>query len=173
MQPRDVLHDKLGFVRTPRIALAALLGVSLHLSGADPFYIGTWNIVSVASAPWANAELVPDQPEMKELSGKTITFKPKEIEGPHQAACKGPKYRVVNSPIEGLFQGTIDEMHRRDKSVDMAKMAAQAGFQGTSVKGAKWKTLETGCGNELDFHFIDPMTAVFGLNNAVYTLKKQ
>jgi len=53
----------------------------------------------------------------------------------------------------------------------MTKLAAQAGFRGP--KGTKWKTLETGCGNELDFHFIDPMTAAFGLNNVVYTLKKQ
>lgn len=146
----------------------ALAGYALNLTAANPFYIGTWKIVSVAPAPWASSELTPDQPEMKELSGKTLSFQPKEILGPRQAACRGPKYRVVNSPVEGLFQGMFDEMHRRDKSVDPKQMAAKAGFHGSS-----WKTLETGCGNELDFHFIDPATAAFGLNNAIYTLKKQ
>jgi hypothetical protein len=135
---------------------------------ADPFYLGVWKIVSVVPAPWANAELTPDQPEMKELAGQMIAFKSKEIEGPRQAACKGPKYRVGNSPVLGLFQGAFDEMHRRDPSLDPAKMAAQVGFQGHS-----WKTLETSCGNELDYYFIDPTTAAFALNNAVYTLKKQ
>ena len=67
-----------------------------------------------------------------------------------------------------LFQGAFDEMHRRDPSVDPAKLAARLGFH-----GSKWKTLETGCGNELDFHFPDPNTAEFGLNDYVYTLKKQ
>jgi hypothetical protein len=145
-----------------------LVSASLAVSAADPFYIGPWKIVSAAPAPWASRELTPDEPEMKELSGKTITFKLKEIDGPRQAACKDPKYRVRNSPVEGLFQGMFDEMHRRDKSVDPKQMAVKAGFRGTS-----WKTLETGCGNELDFHFIDPVTAAFGLNNVIYTLKKQ
>jgi hypothetical protein len=67
-----------------------------------------------------------------------------------------------------LFQGEFGEMNRRDKSADPAKLAAKLGFKGTS-----WKTVETGCGNELDFHFIDPATTTFGLNNYVYTLKKQ
>ena len=67
-----------------------------------------------------------------------------------------------------LFQGAFGEMHERDKTVDPAKVAATVGFQGKS-----WKTLETGCAIELDFHFADPNTAAFGLNNHVYTLKKQ
>jgi hypothetical protein len=33
------------------------------------------------------------------------------------------------------------------------------------------KTLETGC--EIDFHFVDEATAEIGLNDYVYTLKKQ
>jgi hypothetical protein len=33
------------------------------------------------------------------------------------------------------------------------------------------KTLETGC--EIDFHFVDAATVEIGLNDYVYTLKKQ
>jgi hypothetical protein len=68
-----------------------------------------------------------------------------------------------------LFQGSFAEMKERDKSVDMKKAAATAGFH----TGTEWKTLETGCETEVDFHFIDTATAAFGLNNVVYTLKKQ
>ena len=67
-----------------------------------------------------------------------------------------------------LFQGAFGEMHLRDKSVDPAKVSARVGFQGSS-----WKTLETGCGNEIDYHFLDPTTAAFGLNDYIYILKKQ
>jgi hypothetical protein len=67
-----------------------------------------------------------------------------------------------------LFQGAFGEMHARDKSVDPAKVAATLGF-----RGSLWKTLETGCGNELDYHFLDAGTSAFGLNNYVYILKKQ
>jgi hypothetical protein len=105
---------------------------------------------------------------MKSLIGKTIVIRPKEIAGPRTLACKGPVYRVKFYPADWLFQGAFGEMHVRDNSADPVKIAASLGFHGSS-----WKTLETGCANELDFHFIDPNTAAIGLNDFVYTLKKQ
>jgi hypothetical protein len=146
------------------IIMALMAGVA---SAADPFYVGTWKIVSAAVAPWQTAPYPNDLAEMKSLVGKTVVIQLKAIIGPHAVACKGPNYRVKDYPADMLFQGAFDEMHRRDKSADPAKIAAQLGFRGSS-----WKTLETGCGNELDFHFLDPLTADFGLNNYVYTMKK-
>jgi hypothetical protein len=46
------------------------------------------------------------------------------------------------------------------------RSSASLGFAGKSIK-----TLETGC--EIDFHFVDDATAEIGLNDHVYTLKKQ
>lgn len=140
----------------------------LPLSAADTFYVGTWKIDSAKVAPWADANRKPDPAEMKSLVGKTITIQPWGINGPRQLACKNPKYEVKDYPADMLFQGAFDEMRRRDKSADPAKLAAGLGF-----KGSSWKTVETGCGNELDFHFIDPSTFTFGLNDYVYYLKKQ
>ena len=40
-----------------------------------------------------------------------------------------------------------------------------------TLAGPRIKTLETGC--EIDFHFVDATTAKIGLNDYVYTLKKQ
>jgi hypothetical protein len=129
---------------------------------AEPFYIGTWNITSAVVAPWWE-DLVhqPDPSESASLVGKSVTFGAKRIEGPRQFMCSALKYRVRNYPADGLFQGEFGEMHLRNKAVDPAKMAALVGFS----KGTSWKTVETGCGNELDFHFIDERTAAFGLNN--------
>lgn len=153
-----------------RLALVAfmLAAAAPNSPGADPFYLGAWKIVSATIAPWADPHEKPFVQEMKELVGKTVTITPKAILGPRQAACLGPRYQVKDYPADMLFQGAFGEMHARDKSADPARIAAKLGFHGTS-----WKTLETGCGNELDYHFIDPSTATFGLNDYVYTLKKQ
>ena len=150
-----------------RVVIAICMVASTTLAG-DAFYLGTWKIASAVVAPWADSESRPDTSEMKSLVGKTIVIKAHQIVGPRQAACTGPKYDVKDYPADMLFQGAFGEMHERDHSVDPAKMAAKVGFQGSS-----WKTLETGCGNELDYHFRDKDTAEFGLNNYVYILKRQ
>jgi hypothetical protein len=67
-----------------------------------------------------------------------------------------------------LYQGAFDEMRRKDKKNDPAKIAAGLGFHGPTSK-----TVETGCAVELDFHFIDDNTPTFGLNDYVYYLKRQ
>lgn len=154
----------------PNVALAvALLAGALASasSAADPFYFGAWKIESAKLAPWADASRT-DPAEIKALTGKTIVFRATEIVGPHALACHGPKYRVKFYPADWLFQGSFGEMHAKDASADPANLAASLGFHGTS-----WKTLETGCGNELDYHFIDTRTAAIGLNNAIYFLKKR
>jgi hypothetical protein len=136
---------------------------------AEPLYLGTWKIVSATVAPWQDGRpYESDLAEMKSLVDKTVVIQTAAIIGPRPVACKGPKYKVKDYPADMLFQGAFGEMHLRDKSADPAKIAAKLGFRGSS-----WKTLETGCGNELDYHFLDPATAAFGLNNYVYTLKKQ
>jgi hypothetical protein len=148
------------------LAAAALVPSA---GAAEPFYLGTWKIASAVVAPWqVERPYADDTVEMKSLVGKTVIIQPKAILGPHAVACKGPKYAIKDYPADYLFQGAFEEMKRRDPSADPAKIAAKLGFRGSS-----WKTLETGCGNELDYHFLDPSTAAFGLNNYVYTLKKQ
>jgi len=152
-------------------AVFSVLSVGLVVANApaaDVFYLGTWKIVSASIAPWWTDTQKPDEAETKELVGKSIIFMPKAISGPPQANCKGPRYKVKDYPADMLFQGSFGEMHQRDKSVNPAKVAATVGF-----RGSHWKTLETGCGNELDFHFMDSTTAAFGLNNYIYTMKKQ
>ena len=57
-------------------------------------------------------------------------------------------------------------MRSKNKSVDPNKLAASLGFSGNKIR-----TLETGC--EIDFHFVDAATAEIGLNDYVYTLRKQ
>lgn len=159
------VREKLPGVMRP---IMITMGMAASLFAADPFYIGTWKIDSAAVAPWWTDAGKPDDAESKALIGKSVTIGMPAISGPAILACKGPHYKIVDVPAEGLFQGAFDEMRRRDPSADPAKLAATAGF-----KGKSWKSLQTGCANEIDFHFVDANTAKFGLNNYVYTLRKQ
>jgi hypothetical protein len=156
-----------------RFTLLAIAGLAFGtivpvVSAPDTFYIGTWKIVSAVVAPWNDPAHNGDAVEMRTLVGKTVTITAKAILGPRQVACPRPRYEVKDYPADMLFEGAFGEMHTRNSSADPVKIAASVGFRGST-----WKTLETGCGNEVNYHFIDPATAAFGLNNYIYTLKKQ
>jgi hypothetical protein len=133
---------------------------------ADAFYIGTWKLAGAVVAPWADPGQKPDGAEPARLIGKTVVLRPREIAGPRPFACAAPHYKVSVFTADMAFQGAFEEMRSNNKSVDPDKLAASLGLTGKSIK-----TLETGC--EIDFHFIDDSTAEIGLNDRVYTLKKQ
>jgi hypothetical protein len=159
-----------GFVTALALAALAAGPAARRVFGAEAFYMGTWKITSAVVAPWWEDRVhKPDPAESKSLLGRAVTFEAKRIVGPPQMMCNQLKYRVRDYPADWLFQGGFGEMHLRDKAVDPTKVAASVGFSG----GKSWKTVETGCGNELDYHFIDNTTAAFGLNNYIYILKKQ
>lgn len=157
------------------IILASLFGIfAIWFRGPAPssaraedaFYLGSWKFESAVVAPWTSAPQKSDAAETKALIGKTVILGPKAISGPKVLACKGPHYKLSEFTADMLFQGSLGEMHEADASKDPLKLAASLGFTGTS-----FKTLETGC--EIDWHFVDATTAEIGLDNYVYTLKKQ
>jgi hypothetical protein len=150
------------------IMITAALGIAVAslVCAEEPFYLGVWKISSAVAAPWAGPQRQPDAAEVKALIGKVITFKPKAIAGPGVFACKEPHYKVSDFSADMLFEGELGEIHDADKSKDPLALAHALGFSGGS-----FKTLETGC--EIDWHFVDQTTAEIGLNNYVYTLKKQ
>jgi hypothetical protein len=150
-------------------ALAALITPTVLVCAApahaaDVVYLGDWKIDSAVEAPWARPKI--SQSEKNRLMGKTVTLKAKEISGPQPLACKGAIYKVMDYSADMLFQGAFEEMHDTNKSADPQKLAESLGFTGKT-----FQTLETGC--EIDWHFVDQTTAKIGLNNFVYTLKKQ
>jgi len=146
------------------ISLSVLAALSAQ--AADISYLGTWKLTDAVVAPWADAKQKPDAAEKARLIGKSVVLAPKAITGPSPFACAAPHYKVSNFAADMIFQGTFGEMQSTNKAADPNKIAASLGFSGTSIR-----TLETGC--EIDFHFVDATTAEIGLNNYVYTLKKQ
>ncbi len=147
-------------------AVVLALG-ALAAHAADP-WIGSWKITEAKVAPWAGKSRARSDVDLKELMGKTVMFRPREIAGPPMLTCKGPHYRLSDFSADMLFQGAFGEMHEKDERVDPAKVAASLGFQGDS-----WKVVETGCDTGIDWHFIDATTLAIGLNDYVYVLKKQ
>ncbi|GLR85341.1 hypothetical protein [Bradyrhizobium iriomotense] len=142
---------------------AATAGVA---QAADPSYVGSWKFTSAVVAPWADPQHKPDSAEQVRLMGKTVVVKAKEISGPRPFACAKPQYKLADYGPDMIFQGAFDEMQHSSKKVDPKALAASLGFTGDNIK-----TLETGC--EIDFHIVDDATIEAGLNDYVYTLKKQ
>ncbi|MDB5723917.1 MAG: hypothetical protein JWQ16_671, partial [Novosphingobium sp.] len=62
-------------------------------------------------------------------------------------------------PPANLFQGGLTAP---------AAQAAELGFRPAAIP-----TLETGCEGLIDFHFTEAGTALFALNNNIYTLRRQ
>lgn len=146
----------------------ACMGIAMAVAAiaADATYLGSWRVSGAAAAPWADPKQKVDVAEQGRLIGKAVVFKAREIAGPAPLACKAAHYKEKNYSADMIFQGAFEEMKSKDKSVDPNKIAASLGFAGTAIK-----TVETGC--EIDFHFVDATTAEIGLNNTIYTLKKQ
>ncbi len=153
----------------PLSALAILTTIATFSAAtpsraADQFYLGDWKIDSAVEAPWVRPKI--SQSEKNGLIGKMVTLKVKEIAGPQPFACRGATYKVTDYSADMLFQGAFEEMRDINRSADPQKLAKSLGFSGKT-----FQTLETGC--EIDWHFVNPATAKVGLNNFVYTLKKQ
>jgi hypothetical protein len=149
---------------TLALSAASSLVVPAPAIASVDFFLGNWTIEKAVVAPWADPASKPDDAEMKSLVGKTVTFKNKEIAGPRIVACKDPSYEIHDGGADMLFQGALTQK-QDGSSQDPNKPAADLGF-----KGSSWKTLQTGCENELDYHFVDDKTVEFGLNDYVYTL---
>lgn len=146
----------------------ACIGAAMAVAAiaADATYLGIWKVTGATTAPWADPAQKADVAEQTRLIGKAVVFKIREVAGPEPLACKAPHYKEKNYSADMIFQGAFEEMKSKDKSVDPNKIAASLGFAGNGIK-----TVETGC--QIDFHFVNATTAEIGLNDTVYTLKKQ
>jgi hypothetical protein len=140
------------------IAVALLAGLmAAGPARAQEAFAGNWTISKSDRAPWA-ATVPPSDAEARMLTGKPVSFLPKRIDGPKQVGCGKLEYEIKSYAPDMLFQGGL---------TDPPKQAAALGFKGTAIK-----TLETGCGSEIDFHMVDPDTVLFGLNDRIYTLTR-
>ena len=135
---------------------AALLGVPGTLS-AQGVFVGRWTVQSWQIAPWvddtARHGVAPDSA----LLNATVSFGRKGVTAPPPLGCPEAKFEIEDAPIENLFEGGL---------TDPKSQGAALGFHGATVK-----TLVPGC--EIEYHLRDPRTALFALNNVVYTMVRK
>ena len=141
------------------LAIAALALAATTARADAPAWLGTWRITGAEPAPWVGkGDHVTHASDIWHLVGRTVVYRQGRIDGPAPLGCRDPKYqrRVVGPDY--LFQGGLTAP---------AEQARALGF------GASIITLETGCDGAIDFHFTDPGTAKFALDNMIYTLRRQ
>jgi hypothetical protein len=75
-------------------------------STAQPFYLGSWTIVSAEPAPWAAnyQEQAKAEPAAK-LAGSHVVFGPHSVQGPEGIACARATYAMDGFTAPQLFQG--------------------------------------------------------------------
>jgi hypothetical protein len=139
--------------------LAAVTATAQSAEAAPTPFLGVWRIIETRVAPWAKpGESAFSPEEQRALVGSTVTYGKRAITARAPLGCAGPHYRWHDVAPDYLFQGTL---------TDPVNQARALGF------GATIATLETGCEGLIDFHFVDGRTAMFALNNMIYTLKKR
>ena len=150
------------------IVAAAALGLGTLAARAAEPWLGTWKVTESKVAPWSGKSRARSEVDLKELMGKTVAFRPREIVGPSMLACKGPQYKLSDFSAEMLFHGAFGEMRDKNERINPNKLAESLGFEGES-----WQVVETGCASGIDWHFVDPTTLAIGFNDYIYILKKQ
>ncbi|MDE8651609.1 hypothetical protein [Novosphingobium album (ex Liu et al. 2023)] len=127
--------------------------------GTAARYLGSWTIADARPAPWVGDRQPSGAAEWRRLVGRTVTFARTRIYGPPMLTCRKPDYRMIAVPPDMLFQGTL---------TDPVAQARALGFAGATIE-----TLETGCAGWIAFHFVDPATARFALDDMIYTLRRK
>jgi len=140
-------------------ALAGLIAMAFSSGAhAQEAFLGPWLISKAEPAPWAEKGASSDA-QAKTLLGKPVSILQDRIDGPKPLGCRKLKYKVTDYTPDMLFQGGLTAPD---------KQAAQLGFKDKAIT-----TLETGCEAEIDFHMVDFMTVLFGLNDRVYTMTRR
>lgn len=138
------------------LAFALSSGVPSRTLHAQGPFAGSWTIADWTVAPWVKADARAAIKPNAAVLNRSLIFTSKHVVGPTLLSCDVPKYELINSPLEGLFEGGLTNA-RAD--------GAALGFK------APVKTLRANC--DFDFHLRDANTAMFALDNVLYTMKRK
>jgi hypothetical protein len=149
--------------------LVVLLQAGLFVVAAGPVagaaeltLLGSWKISDAVMAPWVAQQSPGELAEIAKLKGQALTFKLHEIIAPSVIGCSDVGYEVTSLPPESLFQGSLPEGRQ-------AQAAAALGLPAGEVPG-----IDAACSTGLfSYHFRDGDSALFALDNVIYTLTRQ
>ncbi len=144
-------------------AAISLLACMAATAQTNPL-LGRWQISAAAVAPWIGVEKIHTirESDVGRLVKQRVTFEAGAVASPDPLmACKEPRYEPTRIPPAGLFQGNLPE--------PKADVAKALGLPGGEVPG-----IDVACSNgRFSYHFRDKDTALFALDNVIYTLKRR
>jgi hypothetical protein len=128
----------------------------------NPFF-GTWKTATAQVAPWWTEPGAP--PQMNpEFQNTPIVFAAGKSSGPAIVTCKAPVYAIDIVRPRTLFEG-----HLRDLAADTAAL----GFTSPEISRMNLSCTDDNKDVSLDFPMVDDNTILLGLDNMIYTLKRQ
>jgi hypothetical protein len=128
----------------------------------NPFF-GTWKTATAQVAPWWTDPGPP--PQMNpEFQNTPIVFAAGKSSGPSIVTCRAPIYTIDFMRPRALFEGHLQ---------DPAKEAAALGFTSDDIIKMNLSCTDDNKDVSLDFPMADEDTILLGLDNMIYTLKRQ
>lgn len=128
----------------------------------NPFF-GTWKTETAQVAPWWDQQGAAPQMNA-EFQNTPIVFEPGKASGPKLLTCDKALYAVSIVSVQVLFEGNLP---------DPAADAAALGLPPRDIDQLNF-TCDSGAADvSLDFPMVDDNTILLGLDNMIYTLKRQ
>lgn len=144
-------------------AVATIAAWQTRPAVAQEAFAGSWDVVNVQPAPWTQGSST-DKPYInEEIARGRITFMPDSVQGPDFLNCDKAKYEIAKVPPEYLFQGGL---------TDPAPQAKELGFTGGEILQLGMSCISGDADISMDFDLVSEDTAVFALDNMIYTMKR-
>ena len=126
-------------------------------------FLGAWKQTAARTAPWWDGK--GEEPAADPgLAATPIVISEFEVTGPKIAACGAPVYRIVQYPVESLFEGNLP---------DPWSTARELGIGGQYVTTLVMTCTARERDVELQFPMVDANTLLLGLDNVIYTFERQ
>ena len=148
----------------PLFVLALLMFCAKCVSAQEAFG-GIWHVIEAERAPWVAADRKLQPSAEAAFAHATFEFRADRVVGPSWTACRKPKYDLAPQPFNALFEGGLYDPEHGLR--DPAALAHRLGFQHEPVP-----SMTSSC-SELLFHLADADTALFALNNMIYTMRRE
>jgi hypothetical protein len=148
---------------------ASLFAVAISLfactAATAQTLLGRWQIAAAAVAPWVAPDKIHTtvkETEVRRFVKQRLTFEADSVKSRDPIfACKGATYEPTRIPPEGLFQGGLP--------APQGEVARALGLPDGPSPG-----VDVACPNSrFSYHFRDKDTALFALDNVIYTLKRR
>jgi hypothetical protein len=146
----------------PLSLLLIVLCLGVFPSLAAESLIGTWTVIEAKTGPWYDGSGAKPEVDPK-LAHATFVFTANSATGPLPIGCGKAKFTTSVVGSDYLFEGGLK---------DPKKDAAGLGFKSDKITSVNEGCLKPDADMEMDIAFIDSDTAVFGLNNVVYKMKR-